>query len=322
MMPCVTIIVPVYNSEKNITECINSILGQTFKDFELILIDDGSVDKSGMICDDYANRDSRIVVAHTTNKGVCAARNKGIEMAKGQFIMFCDADDVVNKHWCEYLYDVITFNEKCLVLTSFCRSMDIVALEEPKIVEDCKFYNIFKTGLSGSVCNKIFNRNTIINNNVYFDASIPLAEDVIFVAEYMKYCKGVKWIQNNLYYYRVNDESALHRYNPYAAMYHCKAFYMRALVVEPEYLSAYCDEWLGGLLRTMDNVFDERNTSWTWIQKMKFNQSIISSKECMFCVSHSSTRKESPLMIFLLKHKLYIVMYCLQKISVYKNRFS
>ena len=92
-MPSVSIIVPVYNAEKTIERCVNSILNQTYKDFELLLLDDGSTDGSGMICDDYAKRDVRVRVCHKENSGVSDTRNQGIDMAEGEYLQFVDSDD-------------------------------------------------------------------------------------------------------------------------------------------------------------------------------------------------------------------------------------
>ena len=93
----ISVIIPVYNTEKYLSECVNSVLAQTYNKFELILIDDGSKDNSGDICDWYAAQDNRIRVIHQTNSGVSNARNKGINEANGIYIAFIDSDDIVNK---------------------------------------------------------------------------------------------------------------------------------------------------------------------------------------------------------------------------------
>ena len=89
----ISIIIPVYNVEHYLAECLDSVLAQTYKNLEIILVDDGSIDGSGQICDNYAGKDSRIKVIHQTNAGVSAARNKGLKVAKGEYIGFVDADD-------------------------------------------------------------------------------------------------------------------------------------------------------------------------------------------------------------------------------------
>ena len=98
-MPKISVIVPVYNTEKYLHRCVDSILAQTFTDFELLLIDDGSTDSSGAICDEYAQKDSRVRVFHKENGGASSARNLGLDNATGEWITFCDSDDFVYSYW-------------------------------------------------------------------------------------------------------------------------------------------------------------------------------------------------------------------------------
>ena len=102
-IPQISVIVPVYNVEKYLTQCIESILSQTYQEFELLLIDDGSEDNSGSICDHYSNIDSRVHVFHKENGGVSSARNMGIEHAKGEWVCFVDSDDWIDKDTFEYI---------------------------------------------------------------------------------------------------------------------------------------------------------------------------------------------------------------------------
>ena len=115
-MPQISVIVPVYNAEKYLHRCIDSILAQTFSDFELLLIDDGSKDNSGRICDEYAAKDSRIRVFHKKNGGVSSARNMGLDNAKGDWITFVDSDDWVKQ---DYLYSMISQPDADLIMSSF-----------------------------------------------------------------------------------------------------------------------------------------------------------------------------------------------------------
>ena len=117
-MSQISIIVPVYNVEKYLSRCIDSILNQTFDDFELILIDDGSPDHSGAICDDYAKKDNRILVIHKENGGLSDARNAGINIASGEYIMFVDSDDYISKDMCEILYQRIIKDKSDMALCS------------------------------------------------------------------------------------------------------------------------------------------------------------------------------------------------------------
>ena len=106
-MPKISVIVPVYNVEKYLCECIDSILTQTFTDFELILVDDGSQDNSGKICDEYANKDHRITVIHQENQGQASARNNALAIAKGEWVHFVDSDDLIHPQMLEILYATV-----------------------------------------------------------------------------------------------------------------------------------------------------------------------------------------------------------------------
>ena len=122
-MPKVSVIIPVYRAEKFIHECIDSVLNQSFSDIELILIDDGSPDNSGAICDEYALKDNRIKVFHQQNGGVCAARNKGLDMATGDYILFLDSDDYMPKDALETLYNDATQNDADIAIgRMFCNT--------------------------------------------------------------------------------------------------------------------------------------------------------------------------------------------------------
>ena len=122
-MPKVSVIIPVYRAEKFIHECIESVLNQTHTDLELILVDDGSPDNSGAICDEYALKDNRIKVFHQQNGGVCAARNKGLDMATGDYILFLDSDDYMPKDALETLYNDATQNDADIAIGRiFCNT--------------------------------------------------------------------------------------------------------------------------------------------------------------------------------------------------------
>lgn len=127
----VSIIVPVYNVEKYLGDCIESILRQSFNDFELILIDDGSTDESGNICDTYEKKDDRIIVIHQANQGQSKTRNNGISIAKGEYIVFIDSDDFVFPHYLEILYTECVKAEADLAICGFCRC-----------AETCRFDNL------------------------------------------------------------------------------------------------------------------------------------------------------------------------------------
>lgn len=223
VMPLVSVIVPVYNVENVLHYCVESILNQSFTDFELILVDDGSPDNSGEICDEYAKKDSRIVVIHKENGGVSSARNAGIERTTGEFICFIDSDDYVdnnylesllkakNNHpdidniWCGFrTIDSYSFNAKTIkeVLfdvnsdVSFCDISIIMTLHE-------RWLN------AGPYC-KLYISKIIQSNNLSFDNDLSLGEDLKFNFEYLDCTNGEILVVNKaLYSYYISSTNSL-----------------------------------------------------------------------------------------------------------------
>lgn len=122
--PLITVIIPIYNVEKYLRECLDSVLAQTYTNLEILLVDDGSTDGSGAICDEYAGKDSRIRVIHQENGGLSAARNTGLDAARGEYVSFVDSDDVVGPHFIEVLYDALIQVGVQLSLCCFRRFVD------------------------------------------------------------------------------------------------------------------------------------------------------------------------------------------------------
>lgn len=221
----ISVIVPVFNVEKYLPECIDSILDQTFSDIEILLIDDGSSDNSGAICDDYALKDDRIRVFHTKNGGVSIARNLGIKESKGDLIAFVDGDDYIDSTMFEKLHAELGDNQ-----IVFCRFANEYAdktvyrfeknLEFAKKTpydfllytdESNSYYdgNIYVCNrIFGSVCRQLFIRQIIIDNNIAFESGLKIAEDRLFLFEYLSFCKTAAVVDEYLYHYRANEFSA------------------------------------------------------------------------------------------------------------------
>ncbi|MGN1419507.1 MAG: glycosyltransferase family 2 protein [Acutalibacteraceae bacterium] len=219
-MPEISIIVPVYKVEQYLNSCIDSILAQSFTDFELILVDDGSPDNCGKICDEYAEKDSRVKVIHKENAGVSAARNSGIDLSSGKYIMFCDSDDYVDSNWCRSLYDAIENNDVELSVCGFrrfsCENKSITSPEfkTEHILNEDDLSNFW---WMGSCWNKIYKASIIKTNKLYFDVSISYAEDLIFNLDYILNCTNFEafFITGKYYNYRVFISNSLtHKYIP------------------------------------------------------------------------------------------------------------
>lgn len=215
----ISVIIPIYNAEKYLEKCIESILIQTHKDFELILVDDGSKDNSGRICDEYAKKDSRIRVIHKKNAGVSTARNTGIESAKGEFIAFVDSDDWLQKNSLEILYKEIKAQNADLVAGAFER---IVRQGRQRHNIKSKLYygdeiaeNITDliSCLAGTVWAKLFRRDIILNENLRFIPEIPSCEDSVFLMTYLQFCEKITLKDEIVYTYNCMVlSSAVHKF--------------------------------------------------------------------------------------------------------------
>ena len=206
-MPVISVIVPVYNVEKYISMCIDSILAQTFSDFEVLLIDDGTPDKSGEICDEYAKRDNRIRVFHKDNDGASSARNFGLDNATGEWVTFIDADDWVSTSFIENLYNPILTDNTLEFVQAGCtnyRNNEIAEIEQQYefLLSDNPVYlfNHFR----GLTVSKLFNLNIIRTNELNFDEKMRIGEDMAFTLDYILHIKKYCFISEVGYYYRYN----------------------------------------------------------------------------------------------------------------------
>lgn len=193
----ITIIIPVYNSEDTLSRCIDSILSQTFHDWELLLIDDGSSDKSGEICDRYAVKDQRIQVFHKKNGGVSSARNIGLDHAKGEWITFVDADDFIKKL---YLAHLLEHSQKQVDLVisyaEIYNGDDIIQKESypAKLVDDANFESMFIENdmhWHTSPWSKLYKRNIIEEYHLRFCEGMHIGEDAVFLYSYMLYSNKI-----------------------------------------------------------------------------------------------------------------------------------
>lgn len=155
-MPKISVIVPIYRVEAYLAECMDSILSQTYQDFELILVDDGSPDNCGAICDEYAEKDSRIRVIHQKNGGLSAARNAGLDIAQGEYVTFVDSDDVLHPNYLEYLMRGLAENQADISLLHFVR------FAEGNPFRDAVPYSVkaIKTGVEA--CHKLYSDDAVI----------------------------------------------------------------------------------------------------------------------------------------------------------------
>lgn len=208
-MPAISVIVPVYNMASSLERAVDSLLNQSFVDFEAILVDDGSTDDSGALCDAYALKDSRIKVIHQKNGGVSAARNAGMNIATGEWMVTLDADDWAGPRWLE------------LFASGFASGADLIVQGYKKTEIDGS-ENVFEykdqvcgrrdaaevlmgDEIKGVVWNKVFRMSIVREKSMLFEQGLVPAEDEVFTSEYLSYSDKVCFVSGAQYVYYVPD---------------------------------------------------------------------------------------------------------------------
>jgi len=216
----VSIIVPVYNvPEKYLNACIKSLMNQTMKEIEIIIVDDGSKDNSGMLCDTYAEKDNRIKVIHKENGGLAAARNTGFQAAKGEYVTFVDGDDWLSVEACEVSYKAAKKNDLTLILWGTSKEYEFKSIPytytliDNKIYvgDECKELQLrlldFKSNIATAYA-KLFRRSYLIENNILHNATLKQgAEGLEFNLRAFDKLDNAQFINKSLYHYIFNDNS-------------------------------------------------------------------------------------------------------------------
>lgn len=263
-MPLISVIIPVYKVEQYIEECLDSLLNQTFIDFEIILIDDGSPDNSGIICDEYAKKDSRIRVVHKQNGGAGAARNTGIDAAHGEYIAFVDSDDFCNKN---YLYNFFTDSQvnEDLVIQGFHK---YVREEQPGIDFKPAIYD--RNNLVGGILDnnllsfgapycKLFRYDIIEKNNIRFSTKYSFGEDTYFFFSYLTHIRSIRMVNSKGYYYRCDHEGSLsmknHDFNDLVAFANDSLKLLRIIDANNRLEVVYSKSYVGLYARALANMY-------------------------------------------------------------------
>ena len=212
----VSIVVPMYNSEKYMSECIDSVLNQDYKNIELILVNDGSKDKTEKIAKDYAKNDKRVIVINQENKGVSEARNNGIKHSKGEYITFIDSDDFIEKDFISYYVSLIEKTNADIALSrmpiKYRTNIEVKPQSEEKIEvisgNDCAlemlYYKIFIASW-----NKLFRKELLTNNNILFENNLAFGEGFNFSIDAFLKANKVCTTSISKYYYRVDNVNSV-----------------------------------------------------------------------------------------------------------------
>jgi len=220
-MPFLSIIIPVYNTAPYLQKCIDSIICQDFSDFEVLLVDDGSSDESGSICDEYAQRDDRIKVFHKENEGISSARNVGLDNAKGEWVYFVDSDDEILPGGLQLLVNSIKngsdavicgyelYNSEGNVIQSIDDRVSINLLKEDSLLLLFHGHTLFYPYM-GYVWMWLFKNSIIQDNKLRFDISIKIKEDTLFVTQYLCVSNGRTHFNTApVYKYKMRENSAM-----------------------------------------------------------------------------------------------------------------
>lgn len=207
----VSIIVPVYNAENTLERCVRSLTGQTYTEIEIILVNDGSKDNSLELCNRLSAEDSRIRVVNQPNGGVSSARNAGLDVASGEFVMFCDSDDWVSPDWCRVMLEHFVPGD--LVVCQYQRwsGGELLAGNSEIMVEVARRQDFLHYPMwMCSPWNKLFLRSVIEEKHIRFSRGLSMGEDFCFVLDYLCAISGkVRFLNAQLYYYDVSAEDSL-----------------------------------------------------------------------------------------------------------------
>ena len=321
-MPLVSIIVPVYKVEPYLRRCVDSVLAQSFTDYELILVDDGSPDNCGMICDEYAKSDPRIRVIHQTNSGAAAARNTGIKTATGKYVAFCDSDDTVSTMWLERMFSYT--DEGTLVIGAHCSSVEELGSSKKLEINIGTAYMrqdyclFAKAGLAGFLWNTLYCLDIIRKNHLVFRERKDEGdynEDLLFNLSYVRHVDKIVYTGFSDYLYNSYNDSLSRRnrkllFEKYAEKYRLwETFIIQECDGSKELLM-----WLSTVslfhfltaLREADHYSD--------IKKIAL------SDELSRCLQYADISKENPVEIKLLKCKNKFVVYSFYQLLKLKER--
>lgn len=221
-MRMISVIVPVYNVKKYLDACVQSIVNQTYRDMEILLIDDGSTDDSGDLCDKWLEKDARVKVFHKENGGICSARNYGLAHCRGEYIAFVDSDDMIDVNMMQHLYEAIKKEHADVAACyecAFINENEITTYyednQEIKVENHEQYlwhFNEHFRGATTWVWNKLYTRECI--GNLDFDEKIKKMEDIVFSSKVAVNIKKCVWLPERLYFYRQREGSIMHDVKP------------------------------------------------------------------------------------------------------------
>ncbi|MBQ7890387.1 MAG: glycosyltransferase family 2 protein [Erysipelotrichaceae bacterium] len=287
-MPKFSIIIPIYNAEMTLNRCLDSIMGQTFSDFEVIMIDDGSMDSSNEICKKYCEQDKRFYLFSQMNSGPSKSRNVGIDNAKGSWICFVDSDDYVSEDYLEKINDAIISEDVDSVFMGYHQvdnngviiKSKVPSFHSPEIKEIA--IELSKIDMFGYTWIKVFKRNVI--GDIRFSEELNLFEDEMFACNVINKCKKISIIHESLYYYvnGVQDALTNRTYQDYC---------VKSDLVYKAWKSLLSEEKYNNYLAQKANSYVERCKYYCFERDVDLNHFVDDLSNTLFFKEHTSISK-------------------------------
>ena len=329
MKDLISVIVPVYKVEKYINQCIDSIINQTYTNLEIILVDDGSPDNCGNICDEYAKKDKRIKVIHKENEGVSIARNIGLENSNGKYVTFIDSDDWVDEEYCKTLFESLKKQEADCAACGYNRvtgeTVEKINSDNSEKLYNSKEYLIKilnpQTGL-GFCHMKLYKKEIL--SGIEFEKNIVVGEDALFNIKISKKIKKAAFVSRTLYNYRINSESVVKKYDKDYAKKYLTSMEVIKRYIEEEYKedkevlqNYYNFVAFHVLLIAVNYCFHPKNDEKNKIRLLKYVCNINEFKIAIKKSNYNNISITRKITLFTLKHKLY---YFTKLICIIRNK--
>lgn len=338
MKPDISIVVPIYNVEAFLPRCIDSLKNQTYHNIEIILVDDESPDRCGEIAEEYAAKDDRIKVIHQKNKWLGGARNSGLKIATGEYVLFVDSDDYIHEETCEKLLSYVKKMQVDLLLFDFYNvdqegkvssnnSIDIQAerIFRGKEVQELLYPFIISTHTVNSACMKIYKRSVLIDNEIYFDEVIRYAEDYEFCLRLFPVIRSFAYVNKPFYFYVQNDNSIMHVHDPkmgekFVTLYKLReSFLKRENIASSENKEKSAELLIAMLVKTLDRYLGDvhigtKKEKYDQIKKM-IEMSEIQEALLRTDVSKMNMGRYGRIIIWGMKNKCIPIIYWLYRLE-------
>lgn len=292
----ISVIVPVYNVEKYLDKCLESIIKQTYKNLEIIIIDDGSTDKSGLICDKYTKKDNRIKVIHQENKGLGASRNIGLRMITGDFISFVDSDDFLSLDYFDYLYYLLLKNKADIVCCSIKKKINKNKIKIYDSKEALKKMFLFE--IDTCVMSKLYKKEVL--KDLKFQEDV-IYEDILFTSKAIMNSKKIIVSKQLKYYYLIRNDSLSHKKSDREYERINNIFLLKDIIIKDDLINYYNYYYIINYFEYLNKIdYSKINEL-----ELKENQELIRKNILNVLFKNNKYKMKLHIILFLISYKLY-----------------